>query len=74
MNQQHRFSAVVSLEDCELFYQGQVKQVIVTSEQGLRIQLPFKFFRPFITHLGIRGYFRLSLDAAGNLEKLEKIS
>ncbi|WP_333607292.1 DUF2835 family protein [Arsukibacterium sp.] len=74
MSQLYFFRAFVSVEDCERYYQGQVIQVIVTTEQGLRIQLPFKYFRPFISKVGIRGYFRLSLDSNGRLQRLEKIS
>ncbi|MDX3774766.1 DUF2835 family protein [Chromatiaceae bacterium AAb-1] len=68
------FSASLTPEQCQGFYQGLVKYVIVTADNGERVQLPFRHFLPFISMTGIRGRFRLSLDNHANFLALDKIN
>lgn len=71
---QYKFNAVLSTEQCLRYYCGQVKYVLVTTDDGLRIQLHFRHLLPFIDSLGIRGRFRLKVTEQGTFERLEKIN
>lgn len=67
------FSATLTKEQCFRYYRGEIKNVVVTENNGQRIQLKFKHFHPFIDSVGVRGYFRLTLaddDAFVSLEKI----
>lgn len=72
--QKYYFSAFVTSEQCLGYYRGDIKNVIVTAESGERVQLPFRYFQPFIDVNGIRGEFCLTLNANGAFVRLEKIN
>ncbi len=74
MNQSYLFSGFISVEKCQQYYRGEVRYVVVTADSGERIQLAFKHFQPYISQLGIRGRFRLTVTAKGEFLRLEKIS
>ena len=58
----------------ESIYQGQIKYIIVETDQGLKLQLPAHNFRPFVNSNGIQGRFRLITDEQNKLQKIEKLS
>lgn len=70
----YHFSAIVTIEQCLGYYRGDIKNVIVTADGGERVQLPFRYFQPFIEASGIRGQFCLTLNEHGAFESLEKIN
>ncbi|MGI5310306.1 DUF2835 family protein [Rheinheimera sp. WS51] len=72
--QQYYFNMSVSYEECQRFYRGQTKFVLVTDDNGKKIQLLFSHFRPYIDSLGIRGRFRLTLTKQATFVQLEKIN
>ena len=74
MRQTYIFNGFVSTEKCQGYYRGEVRYIIVTADSGERVQLAFRHFQPYITQLGIRGRFRLTLTENGEFLKLEKIS
>ncbi|OZB42017.1 MAG: hypothetical protein B7X50_05610 [Alishewanella sp. 34-51-39] len=74
MNRSYLFGAFLSAEKCQRYYRGEVRYVIVTADSGERIQLAFRHFQPYLSQLGIRGRFRLTVNAAGDFLQLEKIS
>lgn len=71
---QYLFSASLSSEQCEAYYKGLIKYVVVTSDNGERIQLQFRHFRRYIDALGFRGRFRLTVTEQGAFVALEKIN
>ena len=64
----------ISQQDFLLYYQGQVQNVRVRAENGKTIEMPASHFRPFVSSLGIRGRFRLTLQKNGKFVSLEKIN
>ncbi|GHG77147.1 hypothetical protein GCM10010919_32540 [Alishewanella longhuensis] len=74
MSRHYVFSGFISAEKCQQYYRGEVRYLIVTADSGERIQLAFRHFQPYISQLGIRGRFRLTLTDNGDFLKLEKIS
>lgn len=51
------FSINLSTEEYLPYYQGRVRDVIVTSDQGKRVQFPAMHLRKFLTSAGIYGHF-----------------
>lgn len=68
------FNAMLSAEQCYGYYRGDIRNIIVTADDGQRIQLNFRHFQRFIESSGIKGRFRLTLDQMGGFISLEKIS
>ena len=50
-----------------MFYQKRLSAVSVITDQGPRLQFPFHHLRPFISHIGVKGRFRVILDEANVL-------
>ena len=72
--QYYYFSLDISYQTFLAHYSGAASNVLVTSETGLRIQLPATRFRPFITQIGLKGRFRLTTDSNHKFLNLEKIA
>jgi hypothetical protein len=70
----YQFSLYLSVAKTESIYQGQVKYIIVETDQGLKLQLPAHNFRPFVDSNGIKGRFRLITDDQNQLKKIQKIN
>ena len=63
----HIFSAHLSYSECEDLYKQQIKYLIVTNQEGKRIQLPKENLRKFVTPTGIKGRFELIVDQNNKL-------
>ena len=58
-----RFYLQLSTEQYKRYYQGAAKTIIVTAEDGRRLQFPAAAMQKFLTHDGISGTFVLRFDA-----------
>lgn len=70
---QYVFGVNISYHTLTTHYSGAASVIQVVTDTGLRLQLPAIRFRPFFTHTGLQGRFRLRTDdnnAFINLEKL----
>lgn len=67
------FSINISSLDFLPYYEGRVRDIVVTSDQGLRVQFPAMHLRPFLTRSGISGRFCLQTNQ-GKFVSLTKIS
>ncbi|MEH6491283.1 DUF2835 domain-containing protein [Halopseudomonas sp.] len=56
------------------WYQGRAERVLMYSRDGRRVSLPAHHLRPFLTHAGVYGSFRMSFTDEGKLLKLERLS
>lgn len=74
MNRCYLFSAILTVEQCQGYYQGKIRYVQVTADSGERIRLAFRHLQPFVSALGIRGRFRLTVSLNGEFQALEKIN
>lgn len=54
------------------YYRGDVRNVVVTTDEGLRLQLPIEVFRPYVTEAGIYGFFVVTVDDNHKLIRLDK--
>lgn len=73
MIRQYVFSVNISPEQCQRYYQGQTRYILAVTDDGTKVQLQFKHFQPYISHLGIRGRFRLTLNST-HFVSLEKMN
>ncbi|RUO44123.1 DUF2835 domain-containing protein [Aliidiomarina taiwanensis] len=64
---------LTALETEQLFYGSGLHHIVVTAENGLRVQLALRHLVPFITRDGISGRFRLRTNAQHAFISLEKL-
>ncbi|WP_075651961.1 DUF2835 domain-containing protein [Vibrio ponticus] len=68
---QYYFSLNIPYQTFLVHYNGAASSVMVTTDNGLRIQLPATRFRPFLSQIGLKGRFRLTTDQNNKFLKLE---
>jgi len=66
------FSMGLAAHKLKEYYRGNVRNVVVTTNEGLRVQLPLDAFRPYVTQAGIFGVFTVYVDEHHKLVRLEK--
>ncbi|MDP5135449.1 DUF2835 family protein [Rheinheimera baltica] len=72
--QRYFFNAMLTTDQCYGYYRGEISYVVVTTDNGTRVQLAFRHFQPFVDSNGIRGRFRLTISEQGAFISLEKIN
>jgi hypothetical protein len=70
---QIRFRLAIPAEKYLAYYQGQARDVVVTSEDGRRVRFPANALQQFVRHEGIFGLFQISFDENNKLIGVEKI-
>lgn len=73
MNNYYYFSLNISYQQFLAHYSGAAANIQVVTDQGLRLQLPASRFRTHLTHIGIKGRFRLMTDQNNKFIKLESL-
>ncbi|MGR6861491.1 DUF2835 domain-containing protein [uncultured Aliivibrio sp.] len=73
MNTFYYFRVNVSYQAFLSHYSGAASTVMVMTEQGLKLQLPASRFRAFLTQLGVKGRFRLTVDQNNRFINLEQV-
>jgi hypothetical protein len=64
----------LSVEKTESIYQGQIKYIVVTTDEGLKLQLPATNFKPFVTTNGILGRFLVETNKQNRLQRIDRIA
>lgn len=72
--QSYFFNIKLSYEACQRLYIPGINAIVVTDDNGKRIQLPTKNLRPFVSPLGINGRFRLQVSQQNKILNLDKIT
>ena len=67
------FSINVPYNECEALYSPAVPSVVMQSESGLNIQVPTSRLRQFVTSLGVKGRYRMIVDANKKIKAFEKL-
>ncbi len=70
---QYFFSLGIDYAECGVLYQQNANSVILTSECGKRVQIPATRLRPFVSSIGIKGRFRMLINAQNKIIAFEKI-
>ncbi|MDD9194702.1 DUF2835 domain-containing protein [Aliivibrio sp. S3MY1] len=73
MNKFYYFRMNVTYQAFLSHYSGVASTVMVMTEQGLKLQLPATRFRSFLTQLGVKGRFRLTVDQNNRFVNLEQV-
>lgn len=68
------FTLSLKYELCERLYLPGVNTVVMTADNGKRIQLPVKNLRPHVSPIGIKGRFRLTIDDNNKIKSFEKMA
>jgi uncharacterized protein DUF2835 len=68
-----RFSLHISREEVLRYYQGSASSVIVSAENGQRLQFPAEHIRPFIEQDGVQGTFSISYDNDNKLIGIKRL-
>ncbi|NOH64721.1 DUF2835 domain-containing protein [Vibrio sp. RE88] len=68
---QYYFSLNISYQSFLAHYNGAASNILVVTDNGLRLQLPASRFRPFLSQIGLKGRFRLTTDQNNKFLKLE---
>ncbi|MFT4995166.1 MAG: hypothetical protein ACI965_002208 [Paraglaciecola sp.] len=71
--QSYYFNLSLAYDLCVALYQPGRNTVVITAEDGKRVQLPVQNLRPFIQRHGLRGRFRLIIDDQNKVKSFEKI-
>jgi hypothetical protein len=68
---QYYFTLNISYQTFLAHYNGVASNILVVTDNGLRLQLPASRFRPFVSQIGLKGRFRLTTDQNNKFLKLE---
>jgi len=63
----------IPAEEYQRLYMGAVRDVLAHSEDGRRIRFPALILRPYVTHSGVHGVFRIMFDENNRFQRIEKI-
>lgn len=74
MMKHYTFSMYISYQAYLDHYSGAASTVLVVTDNGLKLQLPASRFRPFLSQLGIKGRFRVTVNAQSRIEGIEQIT
>ncbi len=61
-------------EEVLRYYAGNARQVSAVARSGQRLVFPAGILRPFVASDGIRGTFRLRVNASHRLEHFERLA
>lgn len=65
---------ISSIELQKLYSSGGQAPVIATAIDGRKVQFPAAILKPWLTHSGIRGQFRLYFDQNNRMKQVQKLS
>lgn len=64
----------LSMAQCHAHYAGTVDHIYARSVDGRRVMLPAQALRRVVTRDGVHGIYRLTYDANGRFESLQRLS
>ncbi len=67
------FTLHVSTDEMLRYYRGTAKNVMVTTDLGLRVQFPAKVLQPFVTKDGVHGRFAIRFDGNNKFAGIRKV-
>ncbi|MCZ8529280.1 DUF2835 family protein [Alteromonas sp. HB246098] len=67
------FSINAPYKQCEVLYAPSMPDVVMLSESGLSVQVPTNRLRQFVTSDGIKGRFRMVIDANKKIKSFERL-
>lgn len=55
------------------YYQGKIKTVVATADNGKKVSMPANILQPFVTKQGINGHFQVDFDEHGKVTNISNI-
>ena len=68
-----RFRLNLTAEQMRHYYSGVARQVVVSADDGRRIQFPAAWLQRFLTHQGVQGLFEMRFGTDRKLIDLRRI-
>ncbi len=68
------FSINAPYQQCEVLYVPSMPDVVMVSESGISVQVPTNRLRQFVTSDGIKGRFRIIVDANKKIKSFERLA
>ena len=59
---QYFFSIKMPYIDFLPYYQGKIQTFVVTTTSGVKVQFPAMHLRPYLTSVGLHGYFCMNTE------------
>ena len=69
-----RFHLTIDADDYLAYYAGMARSVVVTADDGRRIEFPAEHLRQFVSHQGINGYFEIEFDQHYRFKALRQLA
>jgi hypothetical protein len=66
------FDMALSAQKTQAIYEGQARYILVETDRGLKLQLPAVNFYKYVTADGIKGRFRVKIDADNKFIEMGK--
>ena len=63
----------IPAEEYQRLYMGAVRDVLARSDDGRSIRFPAIILRPYVTHSGVYGVFKILFDDNNRFQGIEKI-
>ena len=64
----------ISTTEFQDYYANNVKNVIAISNDGRKIQFPANILQKFVSHAGIQGLFKLTVDSQSKFQSMIKVT
>ena len=64
----------ISTKEFQHYYANNVNSVIAMSDNGKKIQFPANILQEFVSHSGVQGQFKLTIDSDSKLKSIDKIT
>lgn len=74
MQRQFYFTLSLTSKECLDYYKGHFQHIQVVADSGERIRFDAVKLRPFVSKIGIKGRFRLTLDSNNRFVSLERVA
>jgi hypothetical protein len=68
-----RFRLAIPAAEFLRHYQGTARQILVTADDGRRINFPAEHLRAFVTRTGVEGEFELRFDRRQRFVSLKRL-
>lgn len=69
----YHFNISVPYRMCEALYLNNTPAVVLTADNGLRVQVPTSRLRHFVGSDGVKGSFRMVVDQKNKIKSFERI-
>lgn len=69
---QFHFFLDIHYSELQVLYQQPGQRLLVRTEEGKSLSIPFRYFRPWVTPAGLQGHFYVQLDDQQHINAIHK--